>query len=150
MPRADLEQVVDRALKSLPHPKAPHTLLPRVMDAVQAWSQRPWYVRGWFSWPTEWQIAALTVLIISASTVFIGVAMAHAATTGALSGFTSEAFARAAAGAARAGTAAEAMRVLWGALIQPLMPYAFGIVMLMCLACGLLGAALNRVVLGRI
>ena len=32
-------------------PRAPHTLLPRVLAAVQAWAQRPWYERAWFTWP---------------------------------------------------------------------------------------------------
>ena len=44
---ADLETLVDCKLKALPTPRAPHTLLPRVLAAVQEWTLRPWYTRAW-------------------------------------------------------------------------------------------------------
>lgn len=66
----DLERVVDKALKALPPPRAPRTLLPAVMFAVRAAALRPWYARPWFSWPRTWQAvsaAALLVLLIGGS-----------------------------------------------------------------------------------
>ncbi|HKT80692.1 MAG TPA: hypothetical protein VJP86_10770 [Vicinamibacterales bacterium] len=150
MKSAELEHAVDAALKRLPAPTAPSTLLPRVMAAVQAWAARPWYMRGWFSWPTAWQVTGLAALVLAASGVFAGIALAHAAASGVFSTFTSDAFGSAAATAAQAGTATEAARILWNVLVAPLIPYAFGLVMIMSLACGLLGAALNRAVVGRI
>ena len=43
--------LVDRELRQLPSPRAPHTLLPRVLAAVEQWTRRPWYARAWFTWP---------------------------------------------------------------------------------------------------
>ena len=50
------------------------------------------------------------------------------------------------------GTAAavNAAAVLWRALFEPVVPYVFGLVMLMCLACAAFGSALNHVAYGRI
>ena len=66
-PEDDLERVAQRALERLPAPRAPHTLLPRVMAAVQQWTRRPWYARAWVTWPLGWQAlstAALVLLLI--------------------------------------------------------------------------------------
>src|ERR1700730_9576250 len=60
----DLEPLVDRELRQLALPRAPHTLLPRVLAAVQAWAQRPWYQRAWFTWPVAWQVAASAALLV--------------------------------------------------------------------------------------
>ena len=57
---------MDRELRRLPLPRAPQTLLPRVMAAVQAWAQRPWYTRAWFAWPPRpgaWSSLAPVVLL---------------------------------------------------------------------------------------
>ena len=40
-----------RELRRLPPPHAPATLLPRVITAVHAWSERRWYARAWLTWP---------------------------------------------------------------------------------------------------
>src|SRR5580765_5228087 len=61
---ADLDRLVDRELKHLPSPRAPHTLLPRVLAAVEHWTLRPWYTRAWFTWPLAWQIVSLTALAL--------------------------------------------------------------------------------------
>ena len=59
----DLERVVDKALKALPPPRAPYTLLPAVMLAVRAAALRPWYARPWFSWPRTWQAVSAAALL---------------------------------------------------------------------------------------
>jgi hypothetical protein len=41
------------------------------------------------------------------------------------------------------------VRVIWRALLEPLVAYASGLVVLMCLACAAVGVALNRVVFER-
>ncbi len=51
--------------------------------------------------------------------------------------------------AGRAALAANAAAVLWRALFEPFLPYVFGLVLLMCLACAAFGAALNHVAFGR-
>ena len=55
MDPADLETFVDGELRRLPLPRAPQTLLPRVLAAVEQWRERPWYARAWFTWPLAWQ-----------------------------------------------------------------------------------------------
>src|SRR6266699_3611722 len=60
----DLETLVGRQLRRLPAPRAPYTLLPRVLAAVQAWSRRPWYARDWFTWPLVWRLASIALLIL--------------------------------------------------------------------------------------
>ncbi len=63
MPLVDLGTLVDRELGRLPLPRAPRTLVPRVMAAIQEWSLRPWYERAWFTWPRGWQLASLALLM---------------------------------------------------------------------------------------
>ena len=63
MNRTDLERSIDRGLKALPEPRAPHTLLPSVMRAVRLAALRPWYARPWFTWPAGWQAASVAALL---------------------------------------------------------------------------------------
>lgn len=58
----DLERLIDRELKALPGPRAPRTLLPRVMTAVRA--TRPARHGGWFSWPLVWQISSFAAMLL--------------------------------------------------------------------------------------
>ena len=150
MTPAELEQLVDRTLRQLPLPRAPHTLVPRVMSAVQVWASRPWYTRGWFTWPAGWQAALIVALILlaGASAVLLPGAWAAAggermsALTG---GFTGDV----AALARRIEVTANTAQVVWRVLFQPFMAYLFGLVALMCIACAAFGAALNRVAFER-
>jgi hypothetical protein len=141
----DLETLVDRELRQFPAPRAPQTLLPRVLAAVQQWSRRPWYARTWFTWPLAVQIAsaAALILIVAGSARLIpSVQTAVGQTTARLmSGVTPL--------AQRAEATMNAARVVWHALIEPLVVYAFGLVVLMCLACAAFGAALNHVAFRR-
>lgn len=125
-PDDDLERRIDRALRRLPPPRAPQTLLPRVMTAVHARSERPWYARPWFSWPLVWR-----VLSIAPAAWLLYVAW------------------RVPSPPAQMVAAASAGRVLWDLLIAPLLPYVVTVVLLMGLACVLFGLALNYVLLER-
>ena len=51
--------------------------------------------------------------------------------------------------AATVQSSTSTMRVLWHVLIQPFLPYAFAIVLLMCAASAMVVVALNRVVFGK-
>ena len=42
-----------------------------------------------------------------------------------------------------------AVRVLWRTLLAPVMPWAFGLLTLMCAACAVFGTVLNHLVFGR-
>ena len=123
---ADLERVVHRELQRLPLPRAPHTLLPRVLAAVDAWVNRPWYERAWFTWPLGWQVASIAVVAL------VGYGFWNLPP---------------APPALQATTSAT--HVLWRTLIEPFLTYVFVVVVLMCVACAAFGAALNYLVLER-
>jgi hypothetical protein len=146
----DLETLVGRELRRLPMPRAPHTLLPRVLAAVEAWAQRPWYERAWFTWPLGWQVASIAtlILIVSGGGVLLPKTIAVAgASASTLTGRVMEDVAPA---AQLAEVTTNAALVIWRALLQPVIGYAFAIVLLMWLACAAFGAALSRVVFERV
>lgn len=144
----DLETRAHRELRTLPAPRAPHTLLPRVMAAVQAWADRPWYTRAWFTWPVGWQAASVAALaLVIAGAVVFGPRV-EAAASGVI------ATARVVAGgvsdmAPPVETTATSARILWRTLLEPLATYALVVVVLMFLACAVFGTALNHVVVER-
>jgi hypothetical protein len=149
MARTDLEYVVHRRLQQLPMPPAPATLLPRVMQRVQAWAARPWYQRAWFTWPAGWQAASLAVFA-----ALIGVL---AAGVPSLSAFVQTQVSSVVGGAAshvpdlgpRSEAFLSAAQVLWHALVHPVLVYAFVLVMVMAVMCATVAVALNRVVFGK-
>ena len=125
----ELEALVDRELRRLPLPRAPHTLLPRVMAAVEAWAQRPWYTRAWFAWPAGWRLVSLV-----------------AACAARLRGLELEP----AAGAAnRRRRDRRQPRRVERRSIEPLLPYILLVVLLMGVVCAAFGLALNYVLLER-
>ena len=144
MHSADLGELVDSELRRLPVPRAPLTLLPRVLAVVQMWSIRPWYARAWFTWPLAGQIA--TVLALGALAAGSGLLLMqmHPMLPGsAASGAVSSALADVINRIDATATTAE---VLYRALLLPLMPIASVFVILMSLACAAFGVALNHVI----
>src|SRR5215510_13938089 len=101
---ADLERTVHRELQRLPLPRAPHTLLPRVLAAVDAWARRPWYTRAWFTWPLAWQAAS--VALVAAVVYGLWILPSAAPVPSSLVTTTSGA------------------RIVWRTLIEPLLSYA--------------------------
>jgi hypothetical protein len=146
MDPADLERLIDRELRKLPPPRAPRTLLPRVMTAAQQ-SARPWYSRAWLTWPIGWQVASVCLLLgVVAGTALVLPTVRELAS--ALT-FVAEVQGSVADTTREVETATTAVRVLWRALLAPVVPYAFGVVFLMCVACAVFGTALNHLVFGR-
>jgi hypothetical protein len=122
----DLERRVHDELRRLPAPLAPGTLLPRVLAAVDAWARRPWYARAWFTWPIGLRVASVAALVAAAYGMWN------------LPPLPEPVLATTSAGS-----------VIWRTLIEPLLGYVVGLVVLMCLACALFGAALNYLFLER-
>lgn len=50
-PESELEQVIDRELRALTPPRAPATLLPRVLQAIAERERRPWWQKSFAHWP---------------------------------------------------------------------------------------------------
>jgi len=122
----ELERRVHDELRRLPGPLGPQTLLPRVLAAVDAWANRPWYARAWFTWPLGWQIASVAAFVFAVyGTWNLPPLPASVVTT------------------------TNAGGVIWRTLIEPLLGYVVGLVVLMCLACAVFGAALNYLFLER-
>jgi hypothetical protein len=144
----ELDKLVDRALKRLPAPRAPRTLVPSVMAAIEAGRVRQSSARPWLSWPLAWQVASLAVLVVLA----LGIARLWPDAQQAVQRSISSAFAGVPASVAdAAGTAsvvASVTRAVWRGLVEPFVGYALALVLVMCLACATFGAALGRVALG--
>ena len=58
MTPVELEASVDRELARLPRPKAPPSLIPRILSAVRQSRQEPWHRRPWRAWPVTSRLAA--------------------------------------------------------------------------------------------
>jgi hypothetical protein len=144
-----LAGVVDRELRHLPLPRAPDTLLPRVLAAVERWSRRPWYARAWFTWPAGAQVASvIAVILLAAGSVMVIPILRNAAESG--TSMFAPGMTNGVADAVRRTVATmNAARVLWRALIEPFVACVFVLVALMCLACAAFGTALTHVVVGK-
>ena len=145
----ELETLVGKELGQLSLPRAPHTLVPRVLAAVQEWAGRPWYAREWFTWPLAWQVLSFGALILLVGGSATLLSSAVAVTTGAGSTFAPDLVRDVAGIAGRVGATTNAARIFWRTLLEPFAAYMSGLVALMCLACAAFGAALTYVIPGR-
>src|SRR5262245_12551033 len=82
---SERDDIVGRSLRRLPSPRAPETLLPRVLAAVAAWAQRPWYERAWFTWPAPLQIGSIAVFVLLAGLALIAWPGVHVTLASAIS-----------------------------------------------------------------
>jgi hypothetical protein len=69
---SELEALVDRELKALPPLSAPPNLAPRILAAIAAQAEAPWYRRAWQTWPLPLQGASLAVLLALFGTLCFG------------------------------------------------------------------------------
>jgi hypothetical protein len=58
-----LEAEIDRELKGLPELRAPATLAPRVLAAIERRASVPWYRQSWPMWPVAVRAAVMLVLV---------------------------------------------------------------------------------------
>ena len=145
----ELERFVSRHLRALPMPRAPRTLLPRVLAAARAWSERPWYAREWLSWPLIWQLGSVALLLLTVVGGTVAVPTVQSIIAEATSAIGSRIEMDLPRLTGGFDVSANALRVIWHALVQPFLPYAFVVVVLMCGACATVVFVLNRVVFGR-
>ena len=140
----NLEQLVDRELKRLPQPRAPHTLMARVLAAVAAMPALPWYARPWRRWPLGWQLTSAAVVL----TVLVGTTLA---VQYAVQMFNPEALPAAASASAllsRAALVTRGIETIWRVLVEPLALVAIVPVLMMFGATVVFGAALGRLAFG--
>jgi len=141
----DLETLVHRALTELPPPRAPRTLLPRVMVGIRR--PRPaWHQRAWWTWPVGGQFASLAVLavVVWASTLALP-AMNEG--VGMLTARTGDGWGLLSVSGAGIGTLVDVASVLQR-VSAPAMGYVVSLTLAMCAAFAVCSAAIGRVVLG--
>jgi len=136
---ADLERQINRELRALPTPRAPRTLLPRIMAAVEESARRPWYSRAWLEWPMSMQLASAVLLI---GVVAGGSVLMPQLRSASVQSDVADS-------ARDVEVATTAARVLWRTLLAPVVPWAFALLTLMGAACVVFGTALNHLVFGR-
>jgi hypothetical protein len=147
------DEVVHRALRRLPTPRAPSTLAPRVMTAIAdrdrapLHDSRPW---TWFTWPLVWKAASIAALVVLAA----GLAWlqpragAYGILDGSLSAAAAAAGARIVALRETAAAVVSVTSIVWEAFLQPIVGYVLVWIVLMSAACAAFGAAVGRVALG--
>ena len=139
----ELTRIVDDALRALPAPRAPRTLLPRVIAATAELRPRPWYTRTWLTWPAGWQVASVAAFVMLAG----GAAFLWPAAATVLGSVASQ-----------AGPAADRLvtilqqvevvpvlvRVFWRALLQPVALIVFTMSLIGVLTSAVCWTAINR------
>jgi hypothetical protein len=148
MDPADLKSEIDRALKSLPDPRAPRTLLPRVMAAVEQQQARQPKRRTWFTWPLGWQVASVTALILLAAGLAWVLPSAQTAVSASTANAVASVHTRFAGVIEDASALTTAARIVWTAFFQPIVGCLLAFLVVMSVACAAFGAALGRVALG--
>jgi hypothetical protein len=138
---AELERLAARSLGRLPQPRAPHTLLPRVLTAVARAAARPWYQRAWRSWPVGLQAASAAIIVLAAAAAMLALPGALAAARE----FTPLP-ASIAAPVRTIGAISEAAVIFWRLVVAPVAPYLALFLFVMSLAAVVFATALDRVV----
>jgi hypothetical protein len=139
-----LAALVGGELRRLPLPRAPRSLLPRVMAAAQVAQPAP---RTWFTWAPIWQalsLAALALLIAGIAFVWPQVHGAVQSVQGAMTSAVGPVATRVSGARAAFGVVAS----VWRSLLPPAVGYLFLLVVLLCAVCAAFAAALGRVALG--
>lgn len=140
----DLEHLIHRELSRLPQPRAPRTLAPRVLRAVQS---RPREATGWFTWRLEWQFCSLAAMVLLLAGVLNVGPIAKWATAIASSSGAGQ-MTWAGDFLQQGANVVGAASVLWRVLIEPVVMFLALFLAAMCAASAAFGAALRSVVLG--
>jgi hypothetical protein len=144
----DLQQLMDRELKQLPTPRAPETLLPRVLAATVHRKPAPWCARAWVTWPRGWQVASVVAFVAIAVGLSLFMPAVQHAPADVASRVAASAPGRIAGVAGTVEKAATLMRVFWRVLLEPVAFYLLVLAVSLSLACAAIWTALERVALG--
>lgn len=148
MEPSELGVRVDRALRTLPTPRAPVTLLPRVLEAARQLARRPWYTRAWVTWPGAWQAASVVALL----SILVALGLYFPDMSGDVAGLASRTvgtlLAPLAERTAGLRISVEAAEVLWRSLVHPVTRFLLVPFVVMWIACATFGVALARLAFG--
>lgn len=147
MEHDELEHLIGRELRDLPAPRAPRSLLPRVMAAV-AEANRPWYARAWRTWPVSARAAA----VVFGVAALLGLAVSAPVMQAAVTGWTAPVVGRVSTDAwqfiARTMDVQRAAEIVWRVIIGPVASVALLPILAMLVASLACGAALGRLAFG--
>lgn len=144
----DLQEIVDRELKRLPTPRAPRTLLSRVLAATVERPAVPWYRRAWVTWPRAWQaVSVAMVAAIAAGAWFLFPTIQQWLPASPWRSVTAMPD-RAVALGRTASETATVVRLFWRVLLAPIAVYLFALAVSFTLACAVIWTALERLALG--
>ena len=144
----DLQELVDRELKRLPAPRAPRSLLPRVLAATVDRPELPWYRGAWVTWPRAWQAASIAAIALMAAGVWLAVPLVAGLLSSSTLTTAPAVPDRVVALGRTASETATVVRLFWRVLIAPIAVYLFALALSLSLACALIWTALERLALG--
>lgn len=137
----DRDESLDRALKALDPPRAPRTLLPRVMAAVAEHEQRQ-HTRPWMLWPRSWRVASFTAMAaVTVAVIWLLPNVELVLRTSA--GWLSQSQPALGGGIDSAASVFSVGRTLWQTLVEPVVWYVVVWMIVMTTACAAFGAALD-------
>jgi hypothetical protein len=141
---------LDDELRRLPAPRAPRTLLPRVMAAVELAAEQqeaaPWYSRAWVTWPRGLQVASATAVLLVAAAVIWGIPAASLAST-TQNSTVGRALAPVRTVLLTAGEVSTLARVFWHTWLQPIASYFAAALILLSLVCFAAYSVVSRMTL---
>ena len=143
---AELERLASRALRALPTPRAPGSLVGRVLTAMSREAARPWYARPWRTWPLAWQLASAFAIVLVAVGSVLAVPGVLAALGQVAPAMSLSALVESIGPLRVARPLWDATVVVWRLVVQPVAPYVVLFVLIMSFSCIAFGTALDRVV----
>lgn len=125
--------------------RQPHEVPPSLVSAVmREETPGPWYRRGWREWPPGWQVASLGGLI-----GVVALLLGRGPSSLVAGWLVADTLPASESVTAPVEPSVAALLVIWRVVVEPLVPVAFGIVIVMALACVVIGLLLHYVVSGR-
>jgi len=147
MEHKELEHLIDRELRDLPAPRAPRSLLPRVMAAA-AEARRPWYARAWRTWPVGWQVASVVMCLAFLTGTALSLPVVQAAIAAHSAPMVSRVTTDIWQVVARTIDAQRAAEIIWRVVINPVASVALLPILAMLATSLAFGAALGRLAFG--
>jgi hypothetical protein len=135
------------ALKALPAPRAPRTLLPRVMAAAEARRRQPG-IAPWFAWPMEWRLAAAAAVVLIVGSAWLAWPAITLVGTLVVDRVAGAVEARAMATVPGLAALAHLATLAWEMVVQPALGYVLVWIVVMCTISVAIGAAVTAA-LGR-
>lgn len=141
----DLERLVHRALAELPPPRAPRSLRPRVLEAVEP---VPIVGRPWFTWPWAAQVASIVTALAAAVLVAWGWPLLLGAVIASMPDTVRVALGLFDGAAVTSSVLGRVVEITWGNVVMPLAKIVLVLTLIICTACAVCVAALGRLAPG--